>query len=265
LIELPPVSGILDRGSSSAFYIEIAGLKLPSGILVYLLGPNGSGKSVYLRSLVGEFPFLSPANPSVRTEFDRLRPILIRQSPDENLALGLTVLENMLIWDRAQSVWGYFFPKTRRHQMERHLSKFPSLGLTPDKPARELSGGQKQGLVLLSRIMSAPELLLLDEFTSAIDAQASEQLLGLVKNLAQSTGSTQVIVTHDLFEAARLADLCILFSRGRLFAQLDLGHIPEEDRYERIKSAFIKAWEAQVGQAPEEKSGITSSARLLSP
>jgi ABC-type multidrug transport system ATPase subunit len=247
LIALPAISGILGD-AVARFRIDIPRLELPHGALVYLLGPNGSGKSVYLKSLVGDFPSLNPHKIPVRGDAGPIDPVLIRQSADENLALGLTVLENMIVWDRAESIREYLFPATRKLRIQKRLTDFSPLGLSLNKAARQLSGGQKQGLVLLTRLSQSPQLLFLDEFTSAVDVQSSQKLLDVVCSVAQSLGTTSLIVTHDLLEASKRADACIVLSAGGLFDQLDLSGLAENDRYDRIRTALLGAWEAQVAQ-----------------
>ena len=104
----------------------------------------------------------------------------------------------MTVWDRANSVHEYLVPSARKARVQHELTEFSSLGLSLDKTARELSGGQKQGLVLWMRLLRSPQLMLLDEFTSAVDVQSSEKLIEVVRSTAESHQTTSLIVTHDL-------------------------------------------------------------------
>lgn len=247
MIVLPSIKGVLEA-EGAAFSVDIPSLKLAPGKVVYLLGPNGSGKSVYLKSLVGEFRSLNARRIPVKGSAGTIDPILVRQSVDENLALSLSVLDNMILWDRARSTREYLFPRLRKSRILKQLESFASLGLAPDKSVRELSGGQKQGLVLLSRMLRSPRMLLLDEFTSAVDAQSSERLLGIVRSLAKVEGTTSLVVTHDVREASSYADSCIVLAAGKIFTELPLSEMSENERYDQIKKALFEAWEAQVSR-----------------
>jgi len=247
LIVAPAVRGALG-GAPGRFAIDIPPLELPSGALVYILGPNGSGKTVYLRSLVDDFPSLRCTGARILREGTVVHPVLIRQSADDNLAPGLTVLEHMVVWDVARSVREAIIPRMRSGRLHALLDDFSALNLAPNKLARELSGGQKQGLVLLTRLLRAPDLLLLDEFTSAVDAQSTERLLDVVRSAAHAHGTTSLIVTHDLDEASKNADVCVVLSCGRVFGRIEIRDRPLEGRFEDVKALVFNAWRAQVSR-----------------
>lgn len=200
------------------------GIDLPDvapGQVVALVGPNGAGKSTLLRTLAG----LLPATGDLRLgELDLLRcnrreraAVLgfMPQTLPEGIALS--VLETLLGALRGGdplSAQG-----SARQQQERAFAVLEQLGVQhlALQPLDSLSGGQRQMVSLAQAVIRQPRLLLLDEPTSALDLRYQNDVMSMVRQLADE-GRIVVVVLHDLGLAARWADRIMVLERGLLHA-----------------------------------------------
>lgn len=200
------------------------GIDLPDvapGQVVALVGPNGAGKSTLLRTLAG----LLPATGDVRLgELDLLRcsrreraavlGFMPQTLPD---GIALSVLETLLGALRGGdplSAHG-----SARQQQERAFAVLQQLGVEhlALQPLDSLSGGQRQMVSLAQAVIRQPRLLLLDEPTSALDLRYQNDVMSMVRQLADQ-GRIVVVVLHDLGLAARWADCIMVLERGQLHA-----------------------------------------------
>lgn len=188
--------------------IDSIDLDLPDERLTVLMGPNGAGKSVLLRLLHGLLPptdgsiLWNGRPPDGKTRRSQAMvfqaPVLLRRSVISNLrfALGLRGLGR----SRADM-----------------LSQLAGLGLEhlADRQARLLSGGEQQRLCLARALALKPEVLLLDEPCANLDP-ASVMLIEAALKRARGAGTKIILVTHDLFQARRLAERVVFLHRGRI-------------------------------------------------
>ena len=173
-----------------------------------VVGPSGAGKSTLLRLLDR---LEEPSSGTVRfhgeplATYDvralRRRVGLVQQAP---VLLGMTVLADVRTGE----------PVDEREAASL-LERAGLPGLALDRSTAGLSGGEAQRLCLARALAVRPEVLLLDEPTSALDADAATAVERVVLALV-AEGLTAVLVTHDLAQAARLADDVLVLDRGRL-------------------------------------------------
>ncbi len=191
-------------------------LQLFPGRSYALVGPNGAGKSTLLRLLAllvrpdrGRL-FFQGADLSGEADLVPWRrrlghvaqqPVLVRGSVAANLELGL----------RFRGI----SRRSRQALVHQVAQEFGLHGLLT-RPATELSGGEKQKVALARTLVCRPEVLLLDEPTAYLDPQASLEVEQILQHLRSPRALTLVLVTHDLEQAARLADEIILVRQGRL-------------------------------------------------
>lgn len=206
------------------------------GEFVALLGPSGCGKSTLLGIVAGlveptegRVRFLRPAagSPDARPpEVDRPLTAVVFQ--EFALFPWRTVRQNVAFGPEVRGV-----PAARRAELvDRYLEM---VGLTPfaDKYPRELSGGMKQRVGIARALANDPEVLLMDEPLSALDAQTRSLMQLDLLRLWDETGKTVLYVTHNLQEAAFLADRILLLSRrpGRVREVIDVPFArPREER-----------------------------------
>lgn len=182
--------------------------EVAAGRCTAVVGPSGAGKSTLLRLLdrleepsSGTVRFHGEPLASYDVRALRRRVGLVQQAP---VLLGDTVLEDLRTGE----------PVDEREAASL-LERAGLPGLALDRATAGLSGGEAQRLCLARALAVRPEVLLLDEPTSALDAAAAAAVERVVKALV-SKGLTAVLVTHDLAQAARLADDLLVLDRGRL-------------------------------------------------
>ena len=200
------------RGLSKHFgavrAVDRLDLKVPKGQIYGFLGPNGSGKSTTIRMLCG---LLLPTEGSATvldTEIPgdsrALKPRIGYMTQKFSLFGDMTVFENLRFIAEIYS----FPPPDRASRIDELLQQY-NLGPQRDQLAATLSGGQKQRLALACAVLHRPELLLLDEPTSAVDPQSRRDFWAGLFELANA-GTTILVSTHYMDEAERCHRLAIL-------------------------------------------------------
>jgi ABC-2 type transport system ATP-binding protein len=183
-------------------------LNVPRGQIYGFLGPNGSGKSTTIRMLCG---LLTPTEGSatvldteVPGDAKLLKPKIGYMTQKFSLFGDMTVLENLQFIAEI-----YSFPtRERKARIEELLGKY-NLAEQRGQLAATMSGGQKQRLALACSVLHRPELLLLDEPTSAVDPQSRRDFWAALFRLAEA-GTTILVSTHYMDEAERCHRLAIL-------------------------------------------------------
>jgi len=184
----------------------------PQEVLV-VIGPNGSGKSTLLQVIAGLLPYRGtvlfwgqPVRPGDLAY--RRRMALVLQEP---LLLDMSVLANVTLGLHFRGVRGM-------EARKRAISWLERLGIAhlAARSARALSGGEAQRVSLARAFALEPELLLLDEPFSALDAPTQGVLREDLHRLLQQTGTTAIFVTHDQEEALQLGDRLAVLLGGRL-------------------------------------------------
>ncbi|WP_088834531.1 ABC transporter ATP-binding protein [Paenibacillus tyrfis] len=184
------------------------------GELVTLLGPSGCGKTTVLRSVGG---FLEPdsgdiliAGKSVLNLPPEKRPTaMVFQS--YNLWPHMNVFENL--------AFGLKIRKMKKDQIQEAVDRALKLVRLPGaekKRPTELSGGQQQRVAVARALLLEPEVLLLDEPFSALDAKLRAELREELREIQSSTKLTMMFVTHDQEEALSLSDRIIVMNRGHI-------------------------------------------------
>jgi ABC-2 type transport system ATP-binding protein len=189
-------------------------LKVESGEVCGFLGANGSGKTTTIRLLCG---LLTPDGGSgtclgmdIRTQATAIRRQVGYMTQRFSLYEDLTVFENL---DFVARVYGM---PNRQDAVEQIIERM-ALGSRRDQLGGQLSGGWKQRLALAACILHEPGLLLLDEPTAGVDAEARRAFWDLIHDLA-GEGLTTLVSTHYMDEAERCKRIVYL-SEGRIVAQ----------------------------------------------
>lgn len=215
----PADYAIRARGLSKHFgdlvAVDAVDLDVPRAQIYGFLGPNGSGKSTTIRLLCG---LLTPTNGSANVlgydvpgDAEKLKPKIGYMTQKFSLYGDLTVYENLeFIADI------YTYPREQRDQRIAELIERYDLARQREQFAGTMSGGQKQRLALACAVLHKPELLLLDEPTSAVDPKSRRDFWARLFELADS-GTTIMVSTHYMDEAERCHRLAIL-DHGRKVA-----------------------------------------------
>lgn len=214
-----------------------------------LIGPSGAGKSTVLRMLIGlEWPDCG----EVRFDGSALRRDNLLQQrrrigyviQEGGLFPHLTAVENVSLLARNLG-WTSKAINQRATELT-DLCQFPRDALI--RYPSELSGGQRQRVGLMRALMLDPPVLLLDEPLGALDPIVRFELQTQMRELFDSLKKTVILVTHDVAEAAYLADTLVLLRAGRLVQQ---GNTREflEAPVEKFVSQFMSAQRTLEGLA----------------
>lgn len=207
----PPILPLrLDQAGyavAGATLLEEISLAIPAGRRLIVMGANGAGKSLLLRLCHGLIEPTSGrriwANGEERPQAQAMvfqRPVLLRRSVAANLAYPLRL--------RGES------RSACREIVAQTLERF-GLAALSERPARLLSGGEQQRLALARAWAMRPQILFLDEPSSALDPSATRIIEAMIETFS-AEGITIVMSTHDIGQARRLAQDVAFLHRGRL-------------------------------------------------
>ncbi|WP_217185043.1 amino acid ABC transporter ATP-binding protein [Streptomyces sp. AC495_CC817] len=189
--------------------------------VVVLIGASGSGKSTLLKTMNliervddGQIFLGGDDITDPRVDADAVRARIGVVFQHFNLFPHLTVLDNVTL--AARKV--HRRSKTEARALGRELLESLGLGQKADEYPDRLSGGQQQRVAIVRAILTEPEVLLLDEITSALDPQLVGEVLDLVRELKRR-GTTIVMATHEMSFAREVADRVVFLKEGVLVEQ----------------------------------------------
>lgn len=212
-LELRAVSRTFRSRSGEVHALENVNLCIKPGEFVCIVGPSGCGKSTLLNLFAG---LDQPNSGKVLIEDTVITgpgPDRVVMFQEHGLFPWLSVRKNVefgLRWKRV--------PAAQRREIATHWLKVVHLNKFEDSYVHQLSGGMKQRVALARSLAMDPEVLLMDEPFTALDAQSRDLLHEELEQVWSSTGKTIVFVTHNLREAVRLGDRVVLmtFRPGRI-------------------------------------------------
>jgi putative spermidine/putrescine transport system ATP-binding protein len=149
-------------------------------------------------------------------------------------------------------------PRAEREVRVRDALAMVGLDGFADRYPRRMSGGQQQRVALARALVIKPDVLLLDEPLSNLDAKLREDMQIELRQIQRSIGTTTVLVTHDQTEAMALSDRIVVMSKGRI-EQIGTPH----EAYERPASAFVSQFLGKTNEFPGEIDRHAASPRLV--
>jgi nitrate/nitrite transport system ATP-binding protein len=210
-LELTAVNKRYGFGADTCEVLSDINLSIEQGEFVALVGFSGAGKSTLVSLIAGLI-----AADSGRLLF-RGKPV-VAPGPDRGVVFQnysllpwLTVFENVAL--AVDEVFSDRSAKQRRAQVERYVAMV-NLSPARDKKPGELSGGMRQRVALARALAMEPELLLLDEPLSALDALTRANLQGELARICSESGKTILLITNDVDEGILLADRIVPLSAG---------------------------------------------------
>src|SRR6188472_2434331 len=211
---------------------------VPAGEIVVLLGPSGCGKTTTLRCVAGlEHPTSGEISIAGRVVSSPERGILV---PPRLRELGM-VFQSYAVWPHMTVRQNVVYPlkhrKISRADARRKVDEALELvGLSEyaERPVVALSGGQMQRVALARSMVYRPQLLLLDEPLSNLDAKLRLRLRDELRRILKATGMTGLYVTHDQAEAVVLGDRIGVMREGKL-----LQMAPPNEIYNRPADPFV--------------------------
>lgn len=223
--------------------VDRVSLDAAPGELFFLLGPSGCGKTTLLRVIAG---FVEPTSGAIL--FDGRDVTML---PPERRNTGM-VFQSYALWPHmtveANVAFGLSVRRVRAEErarrVERALADVRMEGYGRRVPS-QLSGGQQQRVALARALVVRPDVLLLDEPLSNLDARLRVELRAEVRRVCKEAGITTVYVTHDQKEALSTADRVAIVDRGRV---VQVG--PPRELYRRPATRFVAEFLGETNLIP---------------
>ncbi len=207
---------------------------LEPGTFFALLGPSGSGKTTLLRLIAG---FEQPTGGSIVIGGTAVQGVPAHQRPVNTVFQNYALFPHMTV---AANV-GYSLrqkrPRPNRAEIKRKVDdvlELVQLGGFAPRRIWEMSGGQQQRVALARALVSRPQILLLDEPLSALDAKLRDEMQTELKSLQREVGITFIFVTHNQEEAMSMADRVAVMREGKL-----LQNASPEVLYDQPADTFV--------------------------
>jgi iron complex transport system ATP-binding protein len=217
-------------------FLEDITLEVDSGEILGLLGPNGSGKTTILKCIN---KILNPDKGEVFISNRNLKSIGLREMAtflsyvpqSTHSSFALTVFEMVLLGRRPYVRW-----KISEYDEEIvfKMLKLVKLDSMAFRIFSELSGGEKQKVLLARALCQEPKILLLDEPTSNLDLKHQFEILKLIESMVRDKGLSVVMAIHDLNLALRFSDKIALLKDGRIYAAGDVNKILNEENIKKV-------------------------------
>ena len=220
-----------------------------AGEFLTLLGPSGCGKTTTLRLVAGlERPDRGEISVGDRPMSSASAGLFV---PPERRGMGM-VFQSYAIWPHMTVFENVAFPLQelrvpRREIRERVMAMLATVGLGDlhARPAPMLSGGQQQRVALARALVSNPQVLLLDEPLSNLDARLREEMRFELREMQARLGITSIFVTHDQAEAMTLSDRIVVMNAGRIEQEGS-----PEDVYQRPSTRFVMDFLGRANHLP---------------
>lgn len=243
--ELIRLEGVTKRFGTNTVLDDLD-FTVDPGKHVTLIGPSGSGKTTILRLLM---TLTQPDEGTITVDGQRLFPAPEKQVREVRKKIGMvfqqfnlfpnmSVLRN--VTEAPVQVLG--MSKDEAEARARELLELVGLADKCDARPTRLSGGQQQRVAIARALAMRPQVLLLDEVTSALDPELVAGVLDLLRDIARSTDITMLCVTHEMGFARDISDKVLMFDGGRVIESGSPEQIfsePEQDRTREFLGAVL--------------------------
>lgn len=237
IISIKNLSKIYQSGKSPVHALQNVSLDIMQGEVFGLLGVNGAGKTTLSSILATLHPATSGEvlynNKSIYQELMTYRRALGFCPQSQNLDTYLTVEENLIFAGR------YFLmseeeiaKRTQELMQELELTRYAKFEV------KQLSGGNKQRLLIARALMHRPKVVILDEPTVGLDPDIRKKLWDIIKQL-KANGITVILTTHYLDEAEYLSDRICILHRGKVKLIESLKNLKERHQEQKLEDIFL--------------------------
>src|SRR5207245_2267702 len=237
--------------------VDDVSFDVPKGAFATLLGPSGCGKTTTLRMIAG---FYDPDAGDIEIGNRRVNDLPVHRRgtamvfQDYALFPHMTVRDNVAYGLRVAHV-----SASERARRVKETLAFVGLDGIEDRGPNQLSGGQQQRVAVARALVIEPQVLLLDEPLSNLDAKLREQLRVEMRILQRRLGMTFVYVTHDQVEALSLSDWIAVMNNGKVEQAGDPWQI-----YYRPRTTFIADFIGAVNLVPASVSELRGDSAIVS-
>ncbi len=242
----------LTRSYGDLTVVDSVSLEVPHGEFLVLLGPSGCGKTTTLRMIAG---FVEPSSGSIHIGGHN-----VTDKPPWKRNCGL-VFQNYALFPHMTVAENVAFGLEMRQVVKPEMAKrvgdalrMVRLDHLGHRYPRQMSGGQQQRVALARALAIQPDVLLLDEPLSNLDAKLREEVRIEIRELQRTLGLTTILVTHDQEEALTVADRLVVMQDGHV---RQIG--TKRDLYERPADRFIASF---IGRTCFNEGVITQAGRF---
>jgi ABC-type Fe3+/spermidine/putrescine transport system ATPase subunit len=242
-IALRDLSKHFGSGADGTVAVDRISLDIQPGELFFLLGPSGCGKTTLLRMIAG---FIEPTGG--RVLFDGRDVTFV---PPNKRNTGM-VFQSYALWPHmtvgTNVAFGLGIRRIPADERDRRVADAlvaVRMAEYAERKPNQLSGGQQQRVALARALVIRPDVLLLDEPLSNLDARLRIELRSEIRRVCKEAGITAVYVTHDQKEALSMADRIAVMDRGRV---VQIG--PPEELYRRPASRFVAEFLGETNLIP---------------
>lgn len=216
-------------------------LSIEKGERIAIIGPSGCGKSTFLRCInllekpdSGNLLFNNVDITKLDKDLHLYREKIGMVFQQFNLFNNLTVLENIILAPINLKLMN------ERNAKKEAIKLLKKIGLESKKDnyPNELSGGQKQRVAIIRTLIMKPDIILFDEPTSALDPEMVDEVLELIKEIA-NLGMTMIIVSHEMDFVKNIATKVVFINEGKIVESGSVEEIFNRPKNERLKE-FIK-------------------------
>ena len=212
------------------FVLEDINLTLEDKEFLTIIGPNGGGKTTLLRIILGLLkPFKGEILIYNKPPYKASNFIgYVPQHTNFSLDIPITVFD--IVLEGRLKAFKFFYSKEDKEKTIQILKKIKIEHLK-DKRIKELSGGERQKVLIARALNSNPKIIIMDEPTSAIDPQGQKEILNLIENL----NITRVVVSHDLKILLRKVDKIVYINKKLILHQGPKLNIPKDKHFCEIE------------------------------
>jgi len=233
----------LTKRFSDVIAVNNLNVTFPSGKLIGLLGPSGCGKSTLLYMLAGILPVTKG-----RIFFNQAD---VTETAPEKRGIGL-VFQNYALYPHMSVLQNICFPlemqkvpKQERLLRAHEIAEIVHISDLMDRKPSELSGGQQQRVAITRALVKNPDVLLLDEPLSNLDARLRIEMREEIRRIQTETGVTTIFVTHDQEEAMSISDSILLIKAG-----VEQQYQESQELYDNPANLFVAQF---LGNPPINK------------
>lgn len=245
-VEIESITKVFDRTTVAVNNFSV---HINDGEFVTLLGPSGCGKTTTLRMIAG---FIEPSDGRIfiggQSVSDPNNSIWV---PPEKRNIGM-VFQSYAVWPHMNIRDNVAYPlkikkvpKAKRYKQAEEVLELVRLEGMGRRYPNQLSGGQQQRVALARALVMHPQVMLLDEPLSNLDAKLREEMRFEIKDLQVKTGVTIIYVTHDQAEAMAMSDRIVVMNQGKIH---QIG--TSEEIYRRPSDQFVADFVGLINLIP---------------
>ncbi|RKF17091.1 ABC transporter ATP-binding protein [Roseovarius spongiae] len=212
------MSGLIIEGVTKKFgtltAVEDVNLEFTAGEMICFLGPSGCGKTTLLRMIAG---LEEPTDGAIRFDGRDLTNVPVHKRDIGMVFQSFALFPHLSVGENitySMRIRGH--SRSEREARAKELLDMMRLPGVEDRSISQLSGGQRQRVAIARALALNPQIFLLDEPMSALDANLREAMQIELRKLQQELGITTVVVTHDQTEAMTMADEIVVMGRARV-------------------------------------------------